>query len=262
MARKNRVLSSIGIYHVMLRGINRQLIFDDDSDYRKFLMIMSDLLYPKNELGEPLPPCCAFYAYCLMPNHVHLLVHEKAERLPSVVKQVAQRYAKYYNSKYEHFGHVFQDRYKSEPVNTPAYFFTLLRYVHQNPVAGGLCKDVEAYEWSSWREFIGDPRRKSNLCSVPVVLKSFPLEDLREQVCTPLPKALRVLDYDLSRTVLCDAAVEEFLSSNYGLRHPTDLQNYAKARRDEILKAAKEYGGSIRQIARLTSLGFSIVKNA
>ena len=93
------------------------------------------------------------------------------------------------------------------------------------------------------------------------MLKSFPLEDLREQVCTPLPKTLRVLDYDLSRTVLCDAAVEEFLSSNYGLRHPTDLQNYAKARRDEILKATKEYGGSIRQIARLTSLGFSIVKN-
>ena len=262
MARKNRILSSIGIYHVMIRGINRQLIFDDDSDYRKFLMIMSDMIYPKSELGQLLPPYCAFYAYCLMPNHVHLLVHEKSERLPSIMKQIAQRYAKYYNSKYEHFGHVFQDRYKSEPVNTSAYFLTLLRYIHQNPVASALCKDVESYEWSSWHEFTGDPRQNSNLCAVRPVLKSFPLEDLREQVYTPLQKALRVLDYDMPRTELTDEAIEEFLMSNYGLDHPTDLQKFAKKERDAILKATKDFGGSIRQIARITSLGFSIVKNA
>ena len=262
MTRQLRQQSSTGIHHVMLRGINRQIMFENDDDYRKFIFILHDLVAPKDQLRRPLPPRCAIYAYCLMTNHVHLLIQEKDDKLPNIIRDIASRYAMYYNNRYEHFGHLFQDRYKSEPVNDAAYFLTLIRYIHQNPVAGGLSNDVKSYDWSSWREFTADPKRVSSICAVPVVLKRFPLEDLRELVNTPLPKTLRVLEYDNQNGTATDEEVKAFLSTNYGIIHPADLTIYAKSRRDEILKAAKRYGASIRQLSRLTSIGYSIIQKA
>ena len=143
MTRQIRQQSSTGIHHVMLRGINRQTMFEDDDDYRKFVFILKDMVQPHDQLRRPLPPRCAIYSYCLMPNHVHLLIQEKSDGLAAVMRDIASRFARYYNDKYEHFGHLFQDRYKSEPVNDVGYFLVLIRYIHQNPIAGGLCSDVE-----------------------------------------------------------------------------------------------------------------------
>ena len=85
MARQAREASGTGIYHVMLRGINRQNIFEDEEDYRRFLMILFQMVCPVDEKGYPLPSRCIFYAYCLMPNHVHLLVREASDNLADVV---------------------------------------------------------------------------------------------------------------------------------------------------------------------------------
>ena len=157
MSRKPRVLSQTGIYHVMLRGVNRQPIFEQEDDYQKFVFILHDMVSPKDEFKRPMPPRCAIYAYCLMPNHVHLLIQEKEESIAEVMKKVATRYAMYFNYKYEHYGHLFQDRFKSEPVNDEAYFLTFLQYIHQNPVAGRLCRQIEDYGWSSWWEHVNSP---------------------------------------------------------------------------------------------------------
>ena len=81
---------------------------------------------------------CHIYAYCLMPNHVHLLLCEKNWPLGEIVKSIAASYALYYNKKYGRIGHLFQDRFKSEPCNDADYFMTLFRYIHQNPVKAGL----------------------------------------------------------------------------------------------------------------------------
>ncbi len=102
----------------------------------------------------------------------------------------------------------------------------------------------------------------SSICAVGAVLKKFPLEDLRELVNTPLSKALKVLEYDSRSGAVSDEEVRAFLSLNYGLSRATDLALYEKSRRDDILKAAKEFGASIRQLSRITSLGYSIVQNA
>ncbi|MBR2777137.1 MAG: transposase [Prevotella sp.] len=261
MPRKARKTSETGIHHVMLRGINRQIIFEQESDYRKFVCLLQDLITPVDELGNLQPPRCTIYAFCLMPNHVHLLIKEKKEPLATIVKQVASRYAMYYNKRYEHFGHLFQDRYKSEPVNDARYFYTLLCYIHQNPIAGGLCRDVEAYEWSSWREYTGAPNRKSDFCAVSSVLSRMPLAELRDLINEPLPKTCRVLEFDNRGESVTDEEVEAFLKTTYGIK-PSDLQNYAKDRRDQILKAAKDYGASLRQLARLTSIGIFIIRKA
>lgn len=262
MSRRPRLQSQNGIYHVMLRGVNRQQIFENEDDYRKFILILHDMVSPKDELKHPLPPLCAIYSYCLMPNHVHLLLQEKEVKLSRTVKQIASRYAMYYNNKYDHFGHLFQDRFKSEPVNDYAYFLTLIRYIHQNPVAGQICKNVDDYDWSSWREFTNAPNRKSAICSVPIILNRITLDDLKEQVRAPLPKAQQFLDFDRYRGFATDEAVIDFLKSTYHLKHPKDIQQYTKAQRNEILKATKDFGASIRQLSRLTSISEYIISHA
>ena len=137
MARRAREISGTGIYHVMMRGINRQNIFEDDEDFTRFVELLFQMVCPVDDNGKPLPPRCIFYAYCLMTNHVHLLIREVTESLSSVIKRIGVSYAQYYNKKYQHFGHLFQDRFRSEPVNDNAYFFTLLQYIHQNPAHRG-----------------------------------------------------------------------------------------------------------------------------
>lgn len=143
-----------GIYHVMLRGINKSDIFHDRMDFVKFRILLEQAVCPVDELGHPMPPRCRIYAYCMMSNHVHLLVKEESDDLSTLIKRIGGSYAQYYNVKYQRIGHLFQDRFRSEPVETDAYFITLLRYIHQNPVAAGLTNDVLSYEWSSWREFL------------------------------------------------------------------------------------------------------------
>ena len=84
------------------------------------------------------------YAFCLMTNHVHLLLRETDEPLEVVFKRIGSRYAYWYNNKYQRIGHLFQDRFKSENVEDDAYFLTVLRYIIQNPMKAGMEKEPAA----------------------------------------------------------------------------------------------------------------------
>ena len=259
MTRPLRTSSSTGIHHVMLRGMNRQIIFEQSDDYQRFINLLRQMVFPTDELGRPLAPRCRIYAYCLMPNHVHLVIRDGSESLSAVIKRIAAAYALYYNKKYDHYGHLFQDRFKSEPVNDEAYFIMLLRYVHQNPVAGGLCQCVEDYKWSSWEEY---NKRSNDICEITAVTEWMSIEELKELVNEPLSKAVQVLDYDRRKGSIKDDDITEFLVNTYGLNHPIDLQLYSKDRRTEILRVAREYGASIKQLSRLTGIGEKIIRNA
>lgn len=260
MARTLRSKSETGIYHVMMRGVNHQIIFENPRDYTRFLELLNQMVHPADEYNNPLPPSCSIYAYCLMPNHVHILLKEEHEALSSVVKRISAAYALYYNKKYGRVGHLFQDRFKSENVNDGSYFFTLIRYIHQNPVAAGLSEDVAGYTWSSWQEYEG--KSQQPICKTSPVLNRIPIAELRELVNEPLPKTVRILDYDKSNCFATDDEVREYLMERYGLRTPADVQLISKNRRDEILNNVKEFGASIRQLERLTGIGFSIIRRA
>ena len=253
MPRKSRESSGTGIYHVMLRGVNRQNIFYDVGDYESFLLSLHRLAHPEDELHRPLPPHCIVYAYCLMPNHVHLLLQEKEEALASVMKSLGVAYAWHYNKKYQHLGPVFQDRFRSEPINDNAYFFTLLRYIHQNPLKSGLVENVSDYYWSSWHEFEGE----SIICSVKPIINRMAFEELKALVFEPLPNALAVLDIDNERKT--DEEVCQFLVSEFGLRHAQDATLLSREKQRDIVRAARIYGASIRQTERITGISFSII---
>ena len=108
MPRSARKESGYGIYHVMMRGINRQAIFDDDEDCRRFVHILADLPFQHDDDGMLLPiRTCVIYAWCLMTNHFHLLVMEKDWKIAEVIKSLASSYIYYYNKKNERIGHLF-----------------------------------------------------------------------------------------------------------------------------------------------------------
>jgi putative transposase len=152
MPRHARKKSKTGVYHVMVRGINKEIIFHDDEDRRKFLYILAKVKegYPFELLG-----------YCLMNNHVHLLIREGTENISQIMKRIGTRYAIYFNSKYDRKGHLFQNRFRSERVEDEEYLLTVLRYIHQNPVKAFLVNDTKDYLWSSYRAYLGV---KSLLC--------------------------------------------------------------------------------------------------
>jgi REP element-mobilizing transposase RayT len=260
MARQLRKQSATGIHHVMLRGINRQIIFEAPEDYRMFIHYLYQVTKPTDEAGRALPAYATIYAYCLMTNHVHLLIREGAENLSYIVKRIAAAYARFYNDKYQHYGHLFQDRFKSEPVNDAAYFFTLLRYIHQNPVAGGLAKDVANYEWSSWGEY--ERRGVGNtVCAVRQVISRMPFEVLRDLVFELLPKSTMILDFDNASKVKTDNDIRDYLTTTYGLRDTTDIMLYSRERIKDMIHSAKGYGASIRQLSRLTGISVGIIRN-
>ncbi len=148
MARLARILSETGIYHIIFRGVNRYNIFEEEKDYKKILEIIFDL--KENMKFE-------IYAYCLMTNHVHLIIKEKTPGEISVImKRMLTRYAGWFNKKYDRSGILIANRFKSEPVETDDYLITLSRYIHQNPVKGGLSPSVDKYNWSSFKEYSGN----------------------------------------------------------------------------------------------------------
>jgi len=263
MARKLREKSCTGIYHVIMRGINRQDIFEDEGDYRFFKKILFDLTHPIDNVTQiPLVPRCIFYAYCFMSNHVHLLIKETEEPLASVAKRISVTYARYYNTKYVRFGHLFQDRYKSEPVNDQSYFFTLLQYIHQNPVAAGISKTVNDYPWSSWEEYKRYGAGLDEICKVEHVLQQMNYSDLEDLVNTMLPKSQSILDYDSGLIIRSDDEVRDFLKRKFKIRTPHDIQLYTKERRREMLAEAKAFGASYRQLSRLTGISIYLISKA
>ena len=141
MARLPRINSSIGMNHIILRGVNKKSIFLDDSDRRKFLKCLL-IAHEKSDF--------ILHAYCLMDNHVHMLIQANTEPLGETVKRFAVSYAAYFNRKYDRVGHLFQDRFRSVPVETEDSYLRVVRYILQNPVKAGVCSHVADYRWSSY----------------------------------------------------------------------------------------------------------------
>ena len=146
LPRNNRKYAFSQIYHVMLRGINKSIIFNDDTDRRKFLKVLKET---KDKYNYEI------YAYCLMNNHVHIIIFDCLNQLSKIIQRIAVSYSSYYNKKYERVGHLFQNRFKSKCVENDAYLKSLVRYIHQNPEKAGICL-TNNYKWSSFNDFLSD----------------------------------------------------------------------------------------------------------
>ena len=130
MSRLARIISPTGLYHIVFRGVNKQHIFEEDTDYLKLMQILEEL---KKEEEFKL------HAYCFMSNHVHLLLKEKnAGDISQIMKRLLTKYVMFFNKKYQRSGALIANRYKSQPVEIDEYFLSVIRYIHQNPLKAGL----------------------------------------------------------------------------------------------------------------------------
>ena len=138
------------LYHITARGNNQEKIFLQSKDYEKYLKRIK-------EVKEKFP--LKLYAYCFMPNHVHLLVEAKKVPVSRIMQALQTGHAMYFNKKYNHLGHVFQGRYFWFLVEKENYLLELLRYIHLNPVRAKIVDEVEDYLWSSYREYISGEKK-------------------------------------------------------------------------------------------------------
>lgn len=246
MPRQARRKSESGIYHIMLRGINQQQIFEDEEDGFRFLETLSKY---KEQCGYEI------YAYCLMGNHVHILLKEGKENLTLVLKRIAGSYVYWYNWKYRRCGHLFQDRFKSEPVEDDAYFLTVIRYIHQNPIKAGICKNIDGYKFSSYNEYINKP----NLVNVDFCLGIIDKEqfiefnnEFNDDIC------LDIRDNDFRLT---DDEALKIIWKICKCKSVSDFQKFDKIKRNYYIEKLYKHGLSIRQISRLTGLSRKVVEN-
>ena len=245
MARTRRMKSESGYYHVILRGVNKQDIFFDEEDFER----MIDTLRRYQRDTDIL-----ISAYCLMNNHIHLLVNVK-DGLDIFVKKIASSYVYYFNCKYERVGHLFQERYRSEAIETNDYLLTVFRYILQNPLKAGICPP-ETYSWNSW-DSLENPQ---DFCDIEQIvsiagsrkaLKEYVLEKNNDQC----------LEADSSHKLSESEALQEAMRITGG-ENPLQVALYPKDKRNTLIAQMKKAGLSIRQISRLTGINRNIVQRA
>lgn len=253
MPRQARQRSQSGIYHIILRGINKQVLFEDDEDREKFI---GCLQYYKAVSQYVI------YGYCLMDNHVHILIKEGKETIGQTMKRIGVSYVSWHNRKYQRCGHLFQDRFKSEVVDTDEYLLTVLRYIHQNPIKSGQAANVEGCKWSSFLKYIGE----GDLVDRKFVLNVFSpergkaIEAFRKFMTEKANDRCMEIGLGTKRT---DQEVANMIQNLANVRVPAELQNFEKVKRNEILRRIKALAGvSTWQLARLTGLSQTVIARA
>lgn len=159
MPRMARSKSYTKVYHVILRGNDKQDIFFDEQDYKKLIKEFKNI---KEKYG------CELYAYCLMTNHVHLVIYDKNNILSKIMQSLEVAYSAYFSKKYEKTGHLFQNRFLSKEVETREYLMQVCRYIHQNPVKAKI-STVDKYKWSSFKEYVNGEK----IISIKMLLSLF-----------------------------------------------------------------------------------------
>lgn len=234
-------------------------LFLDDADRNKYLSTLSR--FKKNKEYE-------LYAYCLMDNHVHLLLQEGKEAIPRSMKRIGVSYSYYYNKKYERVGHLFQDRFRSEIIENDKYLLACARYIHKNPVKAGIVQKAEEYQWSSYQEYLGQTAYKG-LVDTQFLLQMYSesyekaIEEM--QMFTEIPAEDVFLDDD---SVKREEQLYRFrnavidLLEKYGVKLE-DIKEMEKDQRKQIIREIKKItNGSGRELAKILGISKDVIYRA
>ena len=243
MGRQARQLSDSGFYHIVVRGINHQHIFEEESDYVFFLEVLGKL---KKELAFEI------HAYCLMSNHIHLLLREKRLGDISVImKRLLTKYVMCFNRKYQRSGALIASRYKSIAVEVDEYFISLQRYIHQNPLKAGVVRKMEDYPYSSYNEYLCDGQFVTTALTFEMVGRKewIRIQQLVTDEIFEASGCIHLSDDEVRRKIMHLANGSE----------PHEIGAWEKSKRDVMLQKLRAEGLSIRQIERATGISRGIV---
>lgn len=262
MPRQRRQLSKTKTYHIMIRGNQRQNIFLDEEDKTEFI----EILKKKKVHQEYL-----LYAYCLMNNHVHLLLQEDQDELSSIMKKINVSYVYYFNRKYLRIGHLFQDRFKSEAIEKENYLLATISYIHNNSVQAQIVKNPKDYQWSSYNQYVNPEETDFSLIIERTkVLSLFSSNEKRAiQLFIEYhtkPKQEHFLEYPKEeiKNLLNEKEAEQLISQ-YLIQNNLSLENlrekiYKNTRKELIRKLKEKSNLSTRKIASILRLNANIVQ--
>ena len=249
MSTKYRKQSDADLYHVTIRGVAKQIIFEDDEDRRFFGKRMRLLLA---ECDVKL------YAWCFMSNHVHLLLKSGIGNVTAFMRKLQTSYAMYFNKRHDRTGHLFQHRFDSVPIETDEQLLTTVRYIHRNPedIPG---QEFDAYEWSSYREYLNHPFI-SETAFVMTVFGSRDAFILFHHSWAPDSREAR--DIHPTCKAVSDKEAIELAKDLLGVGSISAIASFDKQERNRCLTTLKRNGLPIAQIARITGIGRNIVQRA
>jgi len=179
MPIRKEALSVGQVYHVFSRSIAGYRIFTGDRDCQRMLMILR--YYRQMEAGIKFSRFLKYQdkckqrnddrlvdiiAYCLMPTHIHLILRQlKEDGISTYMRKVLNSYARYFNTKYDRKGPLYEGRFRNVPIESNEQLYHLTRYVHLNPVTAHLAEMPEQWQASSYSEFILDCDNDETLCT-------------------------------------------------------------------------------------------------
>lgn len=249
MPRNSRKKSGTLTYHVVIKGADRQLLFEESRDYEKYLEIIA---YYKQECQFEL------FAYCLMSNHVHLLIRHSPEfPLETIFRRINTTYAVWFNMKYNRTGSVQDGRYFSEPVETERYLFTVVKYIHFNPTKAGMeTAPGTSYPWSSFYDY---QNQISGLADTSLVLNiAGGFEQF--QALHTVDSNDKCMDISQFRKRLPDDVAKDKIYEVCKCNSVTDFQKLSLLARNKNIQLLHEKGISIRQLNRLTGTPRGVIE--
>lgn len=237
-----------GIYHIVLRGINKQTIFFDDEDREVFLNRIK-LTKQKRKFE--------IYGFCLMSNHIHLLIKEMEITIGKIFMMILSSYVLWYNHKYNRTGNLFQDRYRSEGIESDAHLLCALRYIHQNPVRAGMAKSVEDYMWNSHSAYVEG--KESFIDTNLILMMLGGINDYKEFVVKE--ETMQFIE-DWNRVSITDEELIEKIKKIMKIKEIYDILKCERKQMESIIATVRQTvkGASLRQISRVTGVPVSIVR--
>lgn len=256
MSRKARNFSETGIYHIIIRGNNQQNIFNDDEDR---LILLNRIQKYSSELNIHI------YAYCLMNNHVHMLIGNANPNMSKFMLKLNTSYSRLFNMKYERSGHLFQGRYLSKPVKNNAICMKVIRYILQNPQKAGLGR-YDEFIWNSFHSIVDD-----NLSFIyKPILKVHIDKDFIFNLFINKTNFISYLNIS-TEEVFMEYEGKKYINDNNciilikKIMNITNIYQINKIPIDEIikyLKTIKSFGISQNQISRITGISRKIIRAA
>ncbi len=243
MARKARVKSESGMYHIVLKG-NDKLLFAEDDDYRRFLRLLAKS--QERDLTE-------IYAYCLFSESAHLVLKEGLQPIGETLKALISAYAVICNEKYNRSGKLFYDRYVSEPIETDEELADAVRYVFRLPLKYGLTAE---YEYSSYNNYMSRKGIRSD--SLMLLFDDSIMQFKSEMQTEP---ARKFASGERKKTITDNEVIELVRTRTRGMT-PYEAEHITLPVLGELVYNLQREGSSIRQLSRVLDISKSTVERA
>ena len=253
MSRIPRIFCNSKIYHIILKGIDNQDVFYDDQDRYVFLedILKSQKKYTYNVL-----------AYCLMNNHIHMVIQVEDSLLSKAIQSLTIRYVYYFNKKYDREGPFVRNRFKSKIIANKDYFLKVCRYVHRNPEKANIAK-TNKYKWSSYNDYLsgkGITKTDILLYYFNNNIKDFIKFTLKNE---SLEEISNVADFEII-SKLTDEQLIRIIKDRFNLSSfedvPKFLKAYSKEEKEKIIRSIDNIAGTNpRQISRVIRINRNLI---